>query len=61
MILLLLGIRIQCIHIFTIEGGRKKGETGVKMKNGENGVEVGGWGMRCVDEWGGVGTGTWIS
>ena len=31
---------------------KKKGEIGGKMKNGENGVEVGMWGMGCVDKLG---------
>ena len=38
-----------------MKGVGKKGIIGGKMKNGENGVEVGGWGMGCVDEWGGSG------
>ena len=33
-------IRYTTSYIY--EGGRKKGEIGGKMKNGENGVEVGG-------------------
>ena len=36
-----------------MKGVGKKGTFGGKMKNGENGVEVGVWGMGCVDEWGG--------
>ena len=35
-----------------MKGVGKKGEIGGKMKNGENGVEVGMWGMGCVDKLG---------